>query len=94
MILVPEHKRQADGPALISLSQQLKDMLQTFVEKIRPQFPGPKGEHVFLKNDGEPFTGGRISKRVPEFWQKTGVRPELQVTATNIRKWIVTVCHN
>lgn len=31
-ILVPEHKQQADRPALISLSQ-LKGMLQTFVEK-------------------------------------------------------------
>ena len=30
---------------------------------------------------------------VQEFWQKTEVRPDIQVTATNIRKWIVTVCH-
>lgn len=30
---------------------------------------------------------------VQEFWQKTEVRPDIQVTVTNIRKWIVTVCH-
>ena len=34
-----------------------------------------------------------IAKRLPEFWQKSGVRPDLCVTATNIRKWIVTTCH-
>ena len=48
---------------------------------------------VPLNNSGNAFAGAKISTRVPEFWQKTEVRPDIQVTATNIRKWIVTVCH-
>ena len=30
---------------------------------------------------------------MPELWERSGVRPDLRVTATNIRKWIVTECH-
>ena len=31
---------------------------------------------------------------MPELWERSGVRPDLRVKATNIRKWIVTECHN
>lgn len=31
---------------------------------------------------------------MPELWERSGVRPDLRVTATNIHKWIVTECHN
>ena len=31
---------------------------------------------------------------MPELWQRSAVRPDIRVTATNIRKWIVTECHN
>lgn len=31
--------------------------------------------------------------RLVDFWNKSGVHPDLHVTPTNIRKWIVTVCH-
>ena len=48
---------------------------------------------LFLQSDGKSFLHGKIAKRLPEFWRKTGVRSDLHVTATNIRKWIVTVCH-
>ena len=93
VMLVAQHKRQVDGPAVISFTKELKEMLDVYVEKIRPHFPKPKDENLFLNNSGKAFAGAKISTRVPEFWQKTEVRPDIQVTATNIRKWIVTVCH-
>ena len=36
---------------------------------------------------------GQKFPRERQFWQKTEVLPEIQVTATNIRKWFVNVCH-
>lgn len=40
-----------------------------------------------------PFRKGRISRRLPEFWQRSVVPPDRRITATNIKKWIVTECH-
>ena len=93
VILVPNRKRQMDGPAMLSLNNSLKDMLDVYVAEIRPKFPAPQDEQLFLQSNGKAFKGGKIAKRLPEFWQKSGVRPDLRVTATNIRKWIVTTCH-
>lgn len=39
------------------------------------------------------FRKGRISRRLPEFWQRSVVPPDHRITATNIKKWIVTECH-
>ena len=88
VILVPNHQREMDGPAMLSLNNSLKDMLD-----VRPKFPAPQDEQLFLQGNGKAFKGGKIAKRLPEFWQKSGVRSDLRVTATNIRKWIVTTCH-
>ena len=44
-------------------------------------------------SDGRPFLHGSIYRRISEIWTKSGIRRDLQVTATNIRKWIVTVCY-
>ena len=93
VILVPNHKRQMDGPAMLSLNNSLKDMLDVYVAEVRTKFPAPQDEQLFLQSNGNAFKGGKIAKRLPEFWQKSGVRPDLRVTATNIRKWIVTTCH-
>ena len=50
VILATEHKRQKDGPAVISLTQELKCLLDIYVQKIRSQIPGPKDDYVFLNN--------------------------------------------
>ena len=92
-ILVPNHKRQMDGPAMLSLNNSLKDMLDVYVAELRPKFPALQDEQLFLQSNGKAFKGGKIAKRLPEFWQKSGVRPDLCVTATNICKWIMTTCH-
>lgn len=92
VLLVPRHKRQGDGPAPLSIDNELDDLFNIYVKEIYPQFPSPKGPTVFLRNDGSSFQDGTIRKRLPEFWSKSGVRPDIRVTATNIRKWIVTEC--
>ena len=36
VMLVAQHKRQVDGPAVISFVKELKEMLHVYVEKKRP----------------------------------------------------------
>ena len=43
--------------------------------------------------EGSEYEEDQNENKEKQFWAKTGVTPDLQVTATNIRKWIVTVCH-
>lgn len=43
--------------------------------------------------EGQPFVGGMIYSQIMEIWKKQGVRMDFHVTATNIQKWIVMVCH-
>lgn len=90
VVLVSEHKRQIDGPAVITLTENLMDI---YINKFRPQLSGPSADHIFLNNSGEPFLTRRMSIHLVDFWNKSSVRPDLHVTATNIWKWIVTVCH-
>ena len=71
-----------DGPAMLSLNNSLKDMLDVYVAEIRPKFPALQDEQLFLQSNGKAFKGGKIAKRLPEFWQKSGVRPDLCVRAT------------
>ena len=51
VMLVVQHKRQVDGPAVISFMKELKEMLDVYVEKIRPHFPKPKDENLLLKGN-------------------------------------------
>lgn len=46
-----------------------------------------------MTSEGLAFTKGTLCTRLPELWSRLGVRSDLRVTATNIRKWIVTTCH-
>ena len=93
VLLLPQHKRQSDGPAPLSLDDELHELFDIYVKYIHPQFPTPRGDTIFLKNDGTSFQQGTINKRLPDFWRKSGVRPDLRKTATNIRKFIVTICN-
>ena len=93
VLLVPDHKRAVVGPALIGMDRELEVLFKTYVERIRPQF-GDNSDHLFVTTEGVPFKKGTICRRMPQLWQRSSVRPDLRVTATNIRKWIVTECHN
>lgn len=93
VLLVPQHKRQSNGPAPLSLDDELHKLFDIYVKYIHPQFPTPRGDTIFLRNDGTSFQEGTINKRLPEFCRKSRVRPDLRITATNIRKFIVTICN-
>ena len=93
VLLVPQHKRQTDGPAPLPLDDELQELFYISVKEIYPQFPAPRGDTIFLRSDGTSFQNGTINKRLPEFWKRSHVRPDLRVIATNIRKFIVTICN-
>ncbi|CAH3020107.1 unnamed protein product, partial [Porites evermanni] len=68
-------------------------MFQTYVEKIRPRF-SPNTNYLFCTTDGKSFREGHISRPLPRTWvHASGVRPDLRVTATDIRQWLVTTVH-
>ena len=91
VMLIPEHKRSVDGPAMPALDEEPVDLLAIYVEHIHPQFPSPRDDYLFLQTSGKRFTNGTINRRLPEMWLCSGVRTDLRVTAMNIRKFIVTV---
>ena len=41
VMLIPEHKRSADGPPMLALDEELVDLLAIYVEHIHPQIPSP-----------------------------------------------------
>ena len=88
-MLIPEHKRSVDGPAMLALDEELVDLLAIYVKHIHPQFPSPQDDYLFLQTSGKRFTNGTINRRLPEMWLRSGVRTDLRVAATNIRKFIV-----
>ena len=92
VMLVPKHKRQMDGPAIVTMDDKLHGFIDTYIREIRPAVVASPGEtHLFLKIDGEPFEQGTIGNRVSELWRKSGVRKGVRVTCTDFRKAIVTM---
>ena len=78
---------------MITLDKKLSELMATYVKYIHPSYPSPRSEQLFLQKNGTPFQESKLAKRLPSFWAKSGVRNDIRVTATNIRKWIVTQCH-
>ena len=68
-------------------------LMEVFINKIRPVITSntsPESK-IFLKADGDPFPKGMIGKRISAFVVKSGVRPDSNISATDFRKWIVTM---
>ena len=92
VMLVPAHKRQMDGPAIITMDERLHEFIRIFIRDIRSLLGVfPEERHLFLKIDGQPFEPGTIGNRVSELWSRSGVRPGIRVTCTDFRKAIVTM---
>ena len=68
VILVPEHKRSVDGPAMLALDEELVDLLSIYVESVHPQFPSPQDDYLFLQSLGKRFMNGTINRRLSEMW--------------------------
>ena len=93
VILIPDHKRGVAGPAMIPLDEELDNLYDLWVNRVRPKFARPGEPSIFVHDDGTPFTNWTLGKRCAEIWAKSGVRTDLRVTATDIRKWLVTNAH-
>ena len=92
VMLVPRHKRQIDGPAIVTMDERLHEFVDIYIRDIRSTVVHSSEEkHLFVKVDGHPFLSGTIGARVTEFWRRSGVRSDLRVSCTDFRKGIVTM---
>ena len=86
-ILVDEHKTtRHQGPAEIAMDDRLYGYTKLYAQHIRPCFVAAGEEYLFIKDDGEAFKKGTIGRRITEVFRQAGVRQDVRVTATNIRK--------
>lgn len=92
VMLVPRHKRQMDGPAIVTMDERLHEFIKVYIRDIRPTVvTSPDEKHLFLKLDGQPFTSASIGYRVAALWSRSGVRQGFSITCTNFRKSFVTM---
>ena len=86
-LLVDEHKTtRHQGPAEMVMDNHLYGYIKLYVEYTCPQFVAPGVQELFIKDNGRAFRKGTIDRRVRETFQAAGVRLDISVSATNIRK--------
>ena len=87
-LVVDEHKTtRHQGPAELVMDDRLYGYLKIYVNYIRPAFVHSAAEDaLFIKDDGKSFEKGTIGKRVGAFFKKAGVRDDIRVTFTRVRK--------
>lgn len=78
---------------MLPVTEYVQTLLDVWGKFIRPAFPDKGFKNLFLQIDGTAFDGWTIGKRLPELSKKSGVRPDLRATATDIRQWLVTNVH-
>ena len=54
---------------------------------MRPAFAAKNEDHLFVKDDGFVFVHGTIGRRVSAVLRHEGIRPDVNVTATRVRKF-------
>lgn len=88
-IIVDKHKTMRhQGPAELTLTSRLFSYLQIYVMHVRPQIADPGEEALFVKVDGKAFRPGTIGTWVSQYFSQAGIRKDVRVTATNIRKMV------
>ena len=86
-VLVDEHKTtHHQGPAELAVDEQLYGYIKLYVQHIRSHFVKPGVDYLFIKDDGFGFRKGTIGRRVTNSFKAAGVRKDVRVSATNIRK--------
>ena len=68
--------------------------LQKYVDFLRPRVAKADVENLFETNDGSAFRRRTVGKRVTEMLAKAGVRKEICVSSTRIRKFHSTEVTN
>ena len=84
-IYAPQHKRSTAGPAPLTMTVSLYNKLATFVTDVRSTLD-VESEKLFLTQEGKEFSEGTIGRRITNFWKKTGVRPDINMTSTKVRQ--------
>ena len=84
-IYAPQHKRSTAGPAPLTMTVSLYDKLATFVTDVRSTLD-VESDKLFLTQEGKEFNEGTIGRRITNFWEKTGVRPDINMTSTKVRQ--------
>ena len=71
------------------MNQELQCDMAIYVKKIRPHFPNPDEDKIFMKDDSYGFKKGTIGRRLTQFFARTGVTTQ-RVSHTKICKFIAT----
>ena len=90
VMLIPKHKRSREGPAPLGMDKELQDLMEVYVNKMRPHFVAKDVKHLFVKSDGQSFNRNTIGKRFSAFFEKSGVRTDRHVSQTAVRKFVTT----
>lgn len=68
-MLVPRHKRQIDGPAIVTMDELLHEFVSVYIRDIRLMVVESSDEHhLFVTIEGKPFAQGSIGTRVTHLW--------------------------
>ena len=90
VMLIPKHKRSRAGPAPLGMDKEVQELMQVYVDKIRPTYAAKDVKHLFVKNDGQHFNRNTIGKRFSAFFQKSGIRSDKRISQTSVRKSVTT----
>ena len=52
---IPKHKRSRPSPAPLGMDKEVQELLQVYVDKIWPTCVAKEVQHLFVKNDRQPF---------------------------------------
>ena len=95
IMLINDHKTtQQHGPVELSIRAPLFRHLQIYVDFIRPRVAQLDADTIFVTAEGNAFRRGTVGKRVTEMFVKAGVRNEIRVSSTRIRKFHSTEVTN
>ena len=94
VMLIAKHKRAQQGPAMLCMGNNLQCWLRTYVDHIRPNFAQPQEDALFVTSSGEAFPEATIGKRITAFYKKAGIRTDIRVSSTKIRKMISSEVHS
>jgi len=90
IMLVARHKRSKEGPAILSMTQELQRLMEIYIQKIRPKFAPQSENHLFLTKEGQPFPEGTIGRRTRAFFLKTKLRIGEKLANVSLRKFVST----
>lgn len=67
--------------------------MEVFTRGLRPLVSQDNSDDtkIFLKSNGAPYQKGTMGRRITAFVVETGVCADRPITATDFRKWLVTV---